>query len=132
MTLGISHTFRVRPDTFANVERAEDAVCDHRRCGRVRLSRHQPEPQRTVTVTLDAKFPDQLGAVPFGEPRRTDRGCLPSWSKTFAAMPLVRRACVEEKKMPASSFGKELGTREWAFTSDPVDISVGGNLPAGS
>lgn len=122
------------PDTFANVERAEDAVvttvgADGFGCHVINRNR-----SGTVTVTLMqssltnsalsrlANLDEQTGDVSYPlvvKDIRSDATlCVAHASKI--------------KKMPASSFGKELGTREWAFTSTRIDISVGGNLPVGS
>ena len=122
------------PDTFANVERAEDAVvttvgADGFGCHTINRNR-----SGTVTVTLMqssltnsalsrlANLDEQTGDVSYPlvvKDIRSDATlCVAHASKI--------------KKMPASSFGKELGTREWAFTSTRIDISVGGNLLVGS
>lgn len=121
------------PETFANVERAEDAVvttvgADGFGCHTINRNR-----SGTVTVTLMqssltnsalsrlANLDEQTGDVSYPlvvKDIRSDATlCVAHASKI--------------KKMPASSFGKELGTREWAFTSTRIDISVGGNLPVG-
>lgn len=122
------------PETFCNVERAEDAVtttvgADGFGCHTINRNR-----SGTVTVTLMqssltnsalsrlANLDEQTGDVSYPlvvKDIRSDATlCVAHASKI--------------KKMPASAFGKELGTREWMFTSVKIDISVGGNLPVGS
>ena len=122
------------PDTFCNVEREENAVtktigADGFGCYTINRNR-----SGTVTVTLM-----QSSATN----RVLSRAAIQDEITGDVSYPLTVRdirsdetLCVAHsariQKMPASAFGKELGTREWVFTSLKIDISVGGNLPVGS
>ena len=122
------------PETFCNVERAEDAVvttvgADGFGCHVINRNR-----SGTVTVTL---MQSSLTNSALSQLANLDEITSDvSYPLTVRDIRSDATLCVAHsakiKKQPASSFAKELGAREWAFTSIRIDMSTGGNLPVGS
>ena len=121
------------PDTFCNVERAEDSVTTT--VGADGFFCHVINRNRSGTVTITLMQSSATNRVLSRMAIQDEITGDVSYPLTVRDIRSDETLCVAHaskiKKMPASAFGKELGTREWTFTSGKIDISVGGNLPVG-
>ena len=122
------------PDTFCNVERAEDSVTTT--VGADGFGTHTINRNRSGTVTVTLMQSSATNTALSRLANLDEISGTVSYPLTVRDLRSDATLCVAHsakiKKQPASSFAKELGAREWAFTSIRIDMSTGGNLPVGS
>lgn len=80
----------------------------------------------TLTLAQSSDSNDYLSAIAILD-EKTGAGVLPFAVKDLSGNTTLFAGNAWIRKMPDTSFGKDIETREWTFDSDSADYFVGGN-----